>query len=118
MTEPLVLSLSAASLVLGREWFPLIGARADRWGMRLARRHRSKHIVLAGKTAGSVGLLAMKPGRSQKKELYSAAQNVAARFEEGNFAFCWRLNGLGTGCWQFTGGGGWHVLTAFFCHAK
>src|SRR3546814_6254107 len=95
MTEPLLLSLSSASLVFGLEWFPLIGARADRWGMRLARRHRSTHIVLAGKTAGSVGLLALKPGRSQKKELYSAEQNVAALFETGTFALLLELERLG-----------------------
>src|SRR3546814_13669424 len=46
-------------------------------------------------SAGSVGLLALKPGRSQKKELYSAAQNVAALFATGTFALLLELERIG-----------------------
>jgi hypothetical protein len=92
MTEPLLLSLPSATLVFGLDWFPLIGARADRSGMRIARRYRSTHYVLAGEAAGAIGLLAFKMGTPQKKMLYSAAQNVAALFTTGTIVLVMELD--------------------------
>ena len=95
MAEPLLLSLHSATLVFGLDWFPLIGARADRLGMRIAKRRRSTHCVLAGEGAGSVGLLALKAGRLQKRTLYSAAQNVAALFAAGTVVLLMELDAAG-----------------------
>ncbi|MFW7343645.1 hypothetical protein V0R37_19130 [Pollutimonas sp. H1-120] len=95
MTEPFILSFHSATLVFGLDWFPLIGARAERLGMRIAKRHRSTHCVLAGEGAGSVGLLALKSGRPQKKNLYSAAQNVAVLFATGTIVLLMELDGAG-----------------------
>lgn len=95
MAEPLLLSFHSATLVFGLDWFPLIGARADRLGMRIAKRHRSTHCVLAGEEAGSVGLLALKAGRLQKRPLYSAAQNVAGLFPTGTIVLLMELGATG-----------------------
>ncbi|HWK69932.1 MAG TPA: hypothetical protein VNS29_03735 [Burkholderiaceae bacterium] len=95
MSEPLILSLPSATLVFGLDWFPLIGARADRLGMRIARRHRSTHCVLAGDAAGSVGVLTLKAGRQHKNVLHSAAQNVAVLFASGTMALLMEVGAAG-----------------------
>lgn len=85
--EPTVLALSSAALVFGIEWLPLLDARAQRQGLRLARQHKASHVVLAGESAGSVGLAVLKAGRAPRRTpLYSAAQNVAQLFPAGTVA--------------------------------
>jgi hypothetical protein len=95
MTEPLILSFPSAALAFGLDWFPLIGARADRSGLRIARRYRSTHCVIAGDEAGSIGLLALKTTPPQKKTLYSAAQNVASLFMTGTVVLVIELGAAG-----------------------
>ncbi|HUH58463.1 MAG TPA: hypothetical protein VL001_00155 [Candidimonas sp.] len=96
-SEPsLVLALPAATLVFGMEWQPTVGARAQRLGSRLARQQRASHMVVAGDTAGSIGVVALKPaGRPQKASMHSAAQNVALLFGVGTIALVLELEGRG-----------------------
>lgn len=94
--EPLMLVLPSAALVFGIEWLPLLDARAQRQGLRLARQHKASHMVLAGESAGSVGLAVLKAGRGQRKNrLYSAAQNVAQLFPAGTVALLLELKQAG-----------------------
>ncbi len=94
--ESLILPLPSASLAFGLEWLPLLGGRAERLGLRLARRHKATHMVLAGESAGSVGLAAFKASRAQRKTgLHSAAQNVAHLFSTGTVALLLQLEQAG-----------------------
>ncbi|WP_353146728.1 hypothetical protein [Pollutimonas bauzanensis] len=96
MELPLLLPLSSATLVFGLEWLPLLGGKAERTGLRLARQHKATQMVLAGETAGSVGITAVKTSRSQRKaSLYSAAQNLAHLFPTGTVALVLELEQVG-----------------------
>ncbi len=91
-----ILPLSSTNLVFGLEWLPLLGGRVERTGLRLARQHRATHMVLAGESAGSVGVVALKPDRQQrKKHFHSAAQNVAQLFTTGTIALLLELERAG-----------------------
>lgn len=94
--ESLVLVLPSSTLVFGMEWLPLLDARAQRQGLRLARQHKATHMVLAGDSAGSVGVAALKSaGLRRKSHLYSAAQNVAQLFPVGAVALLLKLEQVG-----------------------
>ncbi|RTZ41050.1 hypothetical protein EKL30_15280 [Candidimonas sp. SYP-B2681] len=91
-----IIPLSSTNLVFGLEWLPLLGGRADRTGLRLARLHRATHMVLAGDSAGSVGVVTLKSERQhRKKPFHSAAQNVAQLFATGTIALLLDLERVG-----------------------
>lgn len=94
--EPLLLPFPATTLVVGLEWLPLLGGKPERLGLRLARQHKATHMVLAGESAGSVGLVSLKAARAQRKiRLHSAAQNVAQLFSTGTIALLLELEQAG-----------------------
>ncbi|HUG59512.1 MAG TPA: hypothetical protein VL002_14855 [Candidimonas sp.] len=96
--QTLVLPLQSVTLVFGLEWLPLLGGKAERIALRLARQHKATHMVLAGESACSVGVATLRIGRAQRKNsLHSAAQNVAQLFSTGTIALLLELEKVG--CW-------------------
>ncbi|NYT85769.1 type 4b pilus protein PilO2 [Pollutimonas harenae] len=93
---PLILPTAAGTLVFGMDWFPMLGGQSGKAGMKLARRHRSTHLVPPVTALGSIGLVSLKRQRpSRKIKMYSAAQNVAQLFSTGSVALLIELPQMG-----------------------
>ena len=92
MDDALILPVSSCSLVFGLDWLPLLSGRAARMAYRTARQRRATHLVIAGETAGAIGLASVQ-GRQLGRHmaLHSAAQNLAQLYGSGTVALSMQL---------------------------
>lgn len=81
-----LLQRDGVSLVLGLEWFPLLGEHLQSQAKALARRRRASHYVIATGGAASVGLLRATAGRRKRVRACSAAAVFAALHPVGTVA--------------------------------
>lgn len=81
-----LLQRDGVSLVLGLEWFPLLGEHLQSQAQALARRRRASHYVIAMGGAASVGLLRVAAGRRKRVRACSAAAVFAALHPVGTVA--------------------------------
>lgn len=92
--EPVLLSLANSTLVFGLDWFPLLGAQAQRQSKRLARRYRASHLVFSGEQVAAVGLVSLRlRGTARKQQHHSAAQVLAGLFPNSTVALILPLPG-------------------------
>ena len=85
--EPVLLSLANSTLVFGLDWFPLLGAQAQRQSRRLARRYRASHLVCTGEQVAAAGVVSLRlRGTARKQHSHSAAQALAGLFPNSTVA--------------------------------
>ena len=90
--EPFVLPGPAGTLIFGMEWFPIMRANPARAAAKLARQHGATHAVLPTTAFTAVGCVSLnKQVASDKRGLYSAAQNVAQLYANGSAAILLEL---------------------------
>lgn len=93
MDDALILPVSSRSLVFGLDWLPLLSGRAARTAYRMARQRRATHVVVAGETAGAVGLASIQARhRGSQAILHSAAQSLARLYGSGTVALLLELS--------------------------
>lgn len=91
MREARVVTVDAVRLMLGLDWFALIGRYSTRAVRRLARQQQATHTVVAGVPEAAVGVVAVVSGTGDRRPLHSAAQAFAGLYPDGTVAMAAEL---------------------------